>query len=411
MMILPRPKPKLLPRASEADYVEQGQLALIREAPGWSRYLLWSVAALMLTGLVWAAWAEVDEVTHGEAQVIPSSQVQVIQSLEGGIVAEMKVRQGDVVQAGQTLARIDDTRFSSSMDETQAKLMGLGAAVARLEAEVNGAGRIDFPEEIRKTRPDLIASEQNLFDSRARELAQAVGGLNGSLQLARREYDMAAPLIREGVMSQMDEIRMKRDISELQAKISERRNAYRSAASTELAKNKAELGFYRGTMRGATDRVSRTDVKSPVRGVVKQIAVNTVGGVVAPGAQIMQIVPLDDTLLVEARLRPQDIAFIRPGQQATVKITAYDYGIFGGLEGKVEMISADSIVDERDQRKESYFQVQVRTDRAYLGTEQKPLPIIPGMTAQVDVITGRKTILHYLLKPINKARERALRER
>ncbi|AXQ31559.1 HlyD family type I secretion periplasmic adaptor subunit [Solimonas sp. K1W22B-7] len=410
-MMLPRPKPQLLPRAGETDYVAQGQLALIRQAPGWSRYLLWGVAALMLTGLAWAAWAEVDEVTHGEAQVIPSSQVQVIQSLEGGIVSEMKVRQGDVVQAGQTLARIDDTRFSSSVDETQAKLMGLSAAVARLEAEVAGAGRVSFPENIRKARPDLIASEQNLFDSRARELSQAVGGLDSSLQLARREYDMAAPLVREGVMSQMDEIRMKRDIGELQAKISERRNAYRSAASAELSKNQAELAIYRGTLRGAADRVSRTELKSPVRGVVKQIAVNTVGGVVAPGAEIMQIVPLDDTLLVEAKLRPQDIAFIRPGQQATVKITAYDYGIFGGLDGKVEMISADSIVDERDQRRESYFHVRVRTDRSYLGTEAKPLPIIPGMTAQVDVLTGRKTILHYLLKPINKARERALRER
>ena len=411
MIMLPRPKPKLLPRGGETDYVSQGQLAMIREAPGWSLWLLWAIAATLLVGLLWASWAEVDEVTHGEAQVIPSSQVQIIQSLEGGIVSEMKVRQGDVVQAGQTLARIDDTRFSSSVEETEAKLMGLSAAIARLEAEVNGQRRIQFPDRVRKLRPDLVASEQQLFDSRMREVDQAIGGLASSLRLAQREYDMAEPLIRQGVMSELDGIRLKRDISELQSKISERRNVSRSQASADLSKNQAELAVYRGTMRGATDRVSRTDVKSPVRGIVKQIAVNTVGGVVAPGAQIMQIVPLDDTLLVEAKLRPQDIAFIRPGQQATVKITAYDYGIFGGLEGKVELISADSIVDERDQRKESYFQVQVRTDRAYLGTAEKPLPIIPGMTAQVDVITGRKTILHYLLKPINKARERALRER
>ncbi|MCI0749561.1 MAG: HlyD family type I secretion periplasmic adaptor subunit, partial [Nevskiales bacterium] len=366
------------------------------------------ITAFVVLGLLWAAWAELDEVTRGSGTVVPSSQVQVIQSLEGGIVAELAVREGDIVEKDAILVRIDDTRFSASFDEEQSQVQALKVRIARLEAEASGASSFKVPEEIRQLRPELVASEQRTFELRKHEVDQSVAALKRTLELAKRELAITEPLAKQAIVSEIDRLHAQRDVNDLKAKIDERINAFRSLTSRELTEQRAKLAGLEEAIRTAEDRVTRAVIRSKIRGVVKQVQINTIGGVVKPGDTIMEIVPLDDTLLVRAQLRPSDIAFVRPGQPATVKITAYDYAIYGGLDGKVEYISADTIANEKDER---FFLIDIRTDRSYFGTAEHPLPVIPGMTAEVDILTGRKTVLAYLMKPIDRARQRALRER
>lgn len=380
---------------------------LLAETDG-ARTLLYLVVACLTVATIWAHFAVLDEVTVGVGKVIPSSQVQSIQNLEGGILSQLLVREGDVVDKDQVLIRIDDTKFASTYREGRAKYLALTAANSRLLAQSTGA-RPSFPDEVRKEAPELIRIESALFESQMRALEGAIGSVQRSYQFAKEELDKTTPLIQKGAISEVEILRLQRQVNDLRGQIDDKRNKFRADAHSELTKNQAEIAGLEEINISSMDRVARTTVRSPVKGVVKKINVVTTGGVIQPGMSIMDIVPIEENLLVEAQVRPADIAFLRPGQEAMVKITAYDFSIYGGLRGKLEHISADTITDEK--RGESYFLVRVRTDASFLQKGDKSLPIIPGMTASVEVLTGRKSVLDYLFKPFLKARETALRER
>lgn len=434
----------------------QGQLlpevnkALIEDAPRVIRLTIWAIIAFFVFLVVWAGFSEIDEVTRGDGKAIPSSKLQKIQNLEGGIVAELYVKEGQIVEAGAPLIRLDDTRFVSNAGETEALRLAMQLRVERLSAQVDDRP-LTIPDDVLKAAPSQAANERSLYESRRQQLKDEVGGLQeqlvqrqqelreftskqsqyrSQLSLQRQEINMSEPLVAQGAVSPVEVLRLKRAemetrgqldattlaipraesaIKEVQRKIDETRGKFRSEALTQLNEARTELNKAESTGRALEDRVSRTLVTSPVRGIVKQLLVNTVGGVIQPGSDMVEIVPLDDTLLVEAKIRPQDIAFLHPGQEAVVKFTAYDYTIYGGLKAKLERIGADTITDE--DKKTTYYMITLRTDRSHLGTDEKPLLIIPGMVASVDIITGKKSILSYLLKPIIKARAEALHER
>lgn len=377
-------------------------------ASGSSRVVRW-VAGFLAVFLAWAWWFEVDEVSSGGGQVVPSSREQVIQSLEGGIVAELAVAEGDIVAQGQILAQLDPTRGESSVGETAARYRAALASASRLQAEVEGRGTLVFPEEL-AAHPGLVASETALFQSRRRSLSESLGGLQRSLELVRRELAITGSLVESGAASNVELLRLQRQRSELELKISEVRAEYMVRSREELSKANAEVESLSSVVRGRADLLTRLTLRSPVRGVVKDIEVSTIGGVIPPNGQLMTIVPLDDQLLVEARIAPRDIAFIHPGQAALVKVTAYDYAIYGGLPGKVVTISPDTI---RDEVKPDilYYRVFVRTESDALRNKAGVrFAIVPGMVTSADIRTGRKTIWQYLVKPMNRAGE-ALRER
>jgi membrane fusion protein, adhesin transport system len=347
-----------------------------------------------------------DEVTRGEGRIVPSSREQVIQSLEGGILAELAVREGDVVDAGDVLLRIDDTRSGASLREGQAQSTTLRAEIARLEAEASGSGP-QFPDDI---PAELRESERKLHASRVNALHESVTSLLNNQRLAEEELAMTEPMVARGAVSEVEVLRLKREIIDLRGRIQERRNAFRMEARARLAEKEAELASISEILTAREDQVRRSVIRAPVRGVVKNVRISTLGGVIGPGQDIMEIVPLADRLLVEAKIRPSDVAFLRPGQPATVKLSAYDYSIYGGLRGQLEHISADTI-DEETNPNERYYRIFVRTEAAELAGKDGPLPVIPGMIATVEVLTGHKTVLEYLLKPVLKVRDNALRER
>ncbi|PZW44313.1 adhesin transport system membrane fusion protein [Pseudomonas sp. URMO17WK12:I2] len=423
--------------------------ALIEDAPRVMRLTLWGIIAFVVFCLLWANFAEVDEVTRGDGKAIPSSRVQKIQNLEGGIVSELFVHEGQVVEAGTPLLRLDDTRFASNVGETEADRLSLAMRVERLSAEVEGR-ELAIPEDISAKAPGLAQSEKALFLSRQQQLQDEIAGLQeqltqrrqevreyaskqgqfrNSLELLRQEIRMSEPLVAEGAVSPVEVLRLKRAeveargqleatglaipraeaaIKEVERKIDETRGRFRSEALTQLNEVRTDLSKIESTGKALEDRVNRTLVTSPVRGIVKQLLVNTIGGVIQPGSDMIEIVPIDDTLLVEARIRPQDIAFLHPGQEAVVKFTAYDYTIYGGLKAKLEQIGADTVTDEEGN---SFYLIKLRTEKSHLGSDERPLLIIPGMVTSVDIITGKKSVLSYLLKPIIRARAEALRER
>ncbi|RUR16002.1 HlyD family type I secretion periplasmic adaptor subunit [Legionella sp. km535] len=364
--------------------------------------ILWTSAFFILVAIVWANYAILDEVTTGEGKVIPSSEIQVIQNLEGGIVQQIYVKEGEIVKKDQILMQIDNTRFMSSYAEAEKKIDSLELEIIRINAEINQT-QPDFPEDLKKNYPNLVKDQQSLYESRMRELVQ----LTKSLELAQKELDMTRPLLKNGSVSEVEVIRLDRTVNEIKGNI----DKFKSDELDKLNKARGELSALVEANKADKDRLTRTTVRSPVYGIIKQIKTTTIGGVVQPGSDIIEVVPLDDTLLIEAKIRPSDIGFIHPGQKAMVKITAYDFSIYGGLEGEVEQISADTIIDENDKKNESYYVIRVRTYKNHLGTNQKPLPIIPGMMATVDILTGQKSVLQYLLKPIIKAKQSALRER
>ena len=415
-------------------------------APAWSNhFILWLTIMFVVCAGGWAHYSTLDEVTRGIGKVIPSRHVQVIQNLEGGIVSDILVQEGDVVKKDQVLLRIDDTRFASPLRENQVQVAALQAKIARLNAELEAK-----PLKFTSKSEELLLSEQALARSRQDELQAGIEVLNQqknqkkqeikeltsketqlqqSYQLALKELDITEPLVKQGVMSEVELLRLQRQVNmlkgeldgtrltlpkvetaliEIDRKIEELKARFRTEALVELNQTKAELARLSQSHVALEDRIIRTAVKSPVKGTVKQIKVTTIGGVVQPGMDLVEIVPLEDNLLVEAQIRPSDIAFLHPGQPVMVKLTAYDFSIFGGLQATLEHISADTILNERQ---EPVFLIRVRTKRSYLGTEKQPLPIIPGMTATVDILTGKKTLLDYLLKPIKKAQQQALRER
>lgn len=410
---------------------------------------VWIAAALLLGALLWAGFAVLEEVTTGEGKAIPSSKVQVIQNLEGGIVSDIFVREGQVVDKGDTLLRLDDTRFMSSRSESEVDRLTLTAQVERLAAEAEGRA-LTLPAEVTSSAPQVAADEQALYASRQRRLASEQRTLNeqlrqktqelaefrskqeqfrSSLALVQQELDMSAPLVSSGAVSPVEILRLKRNavelrgsmnantlaipraeaaISEIKSRGQESELAFRADAARELNEKRNDLARISASRIAIDDRMSRTTVVSPVRGIVKTLKVNTIGGVVQPGSDLLEIVPLEDNLLIEAKVRPQDVAFLHPGQKAMVKFSAYDYTLYGGLPARLELIGADTITDDKDN---SFYLIQVRTDSNHLGSDSRPLLIIPGMIATVDIITGEKSVLDYLLKPVLKARAEALRER
>ncbi|AZI35754.1 putative HlyD family secretion protein [Caenibius tardaugens NBRC 16725] len=363
---------------------------------------------LLVVGLIWAWLAELDEVATGSGRVVPTSREQIIQSLEGGILAKLFVRQDTLVQPGQTLAQLDPTLAGSTVEESAAKYRAALAASARLRAEVNQTP-LTFPSELAQFA-DLKAEETRLYQARRQSLASSVGLIDESLGLISKELAIGESLIEVGAASKMEVLRLRRQRADLALKKADLRSQYIVEARQELAKADEEVKALAPVVRGRSNTLDRLTLRSPVHGIVKSIAVSTLGGVVPPNGEIMQITPLDDQLLIEARIAPRDIAFIHPGQRATVKITAYDYAIYGGLDGVVTTISPDTIRDEV-KPEIFYYRVFVRTKSdALVNKAGKRFPIVPGMIATVDVHTGEKTVLQYLLKPVNRARE-ALRER
>ncbi|WP_439654582.1 HlyD family type I secretion periplasmic adaptor subunit [Type-D symbiont of Plautia stali] len=363
---------------------------------------------LMLVALVWAWFGVLDEVSTGTGKVIPSSRDQVIQSLEGGILTELYVHEGDRVKAGQVVARLDATRSESNVGESAARYRAALAAAARLSAEVNDQ-KLVFPAELDKY-PDLIASETRLYKTRRAQLTDATAQFNQSLALANKELAITQRLAKTGAASSVEVLRLQRDKSDLELKLTDMRSQYYVQAREELAKASAEADSLAQTIRGREDTVTRSTIRAPMNGIVKNIKVSTVGGVIPPNGELMNIVPLNDRLLIEARLSPRDIAFIHPGQRAVVKISAYDYAIYGGLNGVVESISPDTIQDEV-KPEIYYYRVYIRTDNDYVQNKAgKRFAISPGMVSTVDIKTGEKTIMDYLIKPFNKAKE-AMRER
>lgn len=370
--------------------------------------LVWLLSAFLAAGLVWAWLAELDEVATGSGRVVPTSREQVIQSLEGGILARLFVRQDSIVTPGQILAQLDPTLAGSTVEESAAKYRAALAASARLRAEVNQTP-IVFSGEL-DDFPDLKAEQQRLYQARRSSLASSLGLIDESLALIRKEVAIGESLIEVGAASQAEVLRLKRQRADLELKKADLRSQYIVEARQELAQADEQVEALAPVVRGRSDTLARLTLRSPVRGIVKSIEVSTVGGVVSPNGKVMEIIPLDDQLMIEARMAPRDIAFIHPGQRATVKVTAYDYSIYGGLDGTVTTISPDTIRDEV-KPEIFYYRVFVRTKSdALVNKLGKRFPIVPGMVATVDVHTGQKTVLEYLLKPLNRARE-ALRER
>lgn len=372
-----------------------------------TRVVAW-VAVMLVAFGAWAYVFEVDEVSTGSGKVIPTSREQIIQSLEGGIVTELNVGEGDIVKQGQVLARLDPTKTESNFDESASKYRASLASVARLQAEVNGKP-LAFPAELSRY-PALISAETDLFNTRRKGLEESLAGVRSSLGLVRSELDITENLAKVGAASNVEVLRLKRQKAELELKLSQARSDYLVRAGEDLAKVNADVQTLSSVMRGRSDSVTRLTLRSPVRGIVKDIEVTTIGGVIPPNGRLMQIVPLDEQLLIEARVSPRDIAFIHPDQMAKVKITAYDYAIYGGMDGKVVTISPDTIQDEV-KPEVFYYRVFIRTDADTLKNKNgKTFSIVPGMIASVDIKTGQKTVLDYLIKPMNRARE-ALRER
>lgn len=399
-----RPVPQI-----DIDYARNAKEAMRGDHVRGANFLLWAILALLISAVVWASRAEIDEVTKGQGRVIPSSSMQTVQNLEGGIVAELLVKEGDKVTVGQILIRIDDTQTSSMYRENLAKSQAYTARLARLDAESKNKGEIIFPEMIIDERKDLFDRETSLFDKRRKERNGQTTTLERSLKLASEELTMTIPLVQKGVISRVEQLRLERDVNEIEGKLKELVGGFQQDAMERFNETKAELESLNEAMEGREDRVKRALVRSPVAGIVNKLYVSTIGGVVQPGESIVDIVPNDDALVVEAKIRPSDIAFLRPGQDVVLKFTAYDFSIYGGLEGKVLHISADTIRDEVD--KKQYYMIKVKNTGGKLEIGGKELPIIPGMVAEVDILTGRRTVLQYLTKPLHRMRLNSLTER
>lgn len=422
---------------------------LLAPPPRGLNLLMKTLVALVAAFVVWSAFASLQEVTSADGRVIPASKIQVVQNLEGGIVREVLVREGAMVRDGDVILRIDPTQAGSSLGEMREKVIGLQMMVGRLEAEVDGKP-LSLPGDLAAERPDLMAEQRNIFEARKSELDAALSGLERqekqrsqeaveleaklatsrkALALAQEELKLMQPLAQSKAVSRTEMLAIEAKVNDLDGSVTatelalprvrsaiqeardrrqERLSAFRSDALQKLSQARVELAALSQASRSGEDKLARTTVRAPVSGIVKSVHVTTPGQVVQPGSDLIEIVPLNDTLLIEAQVRPQDIAFVRPGQEALVKLTAYDFSLYGGLKGVVDRIGADSITTEKG---ETYYVIRVRTDRTTLAHKGAELPIIPGMIANVDVITGSKTVLAYLIKPMTRLRHEALRER
>lgn len=379
-------------------------------------FITWGCVALVGAALVWSAFCNIEEVTTGSAKIVPSSREQVLQSLEGGILQEMLVHEGDTVEKGQIVARIDPTRAQASFRESANRLRALEAQAARLQAETSGEAII-FPPEV-KAQPELVQREINAWKLRKRALDESITGYLKTKRLIEKELRMARELAAQSLLSNTEVLKLERQANDIELQIIDRRNRYRNEASDELSKVQVEMGSLEETALGRHDTLERTELRSSVRGVVNNIRINTIGGVIQPGAEIMEVTPLDDQLLVETKIKPSDVAFLAPGQEAVVKISAYDYAIYGGLVGRVENISPGALKDDEAKNgkrtgssDDTYYRVMVRTESNTLTKAgSTSLRVIPGMTATVDIRTGQKSLLQYLIRPLLRVQE-AFREK
>ena len=434
----------------DLHFMSEVDAAIHRKGSSIAFVLTLVIALLMVTFVVWAHFTVLDEVTRGMGSVIPSQKVQMIQNLEGGILQEISVQENQIVNKGDILIRIDNALAASQYQDAFTKAAEHEAAILRLNAEIDGKSKLVFPETFTGADPQVMRDQQAIFRARNEQLQAELNVLRSQhsqkqqeiaemksrkaqleegIGLAKQQRDIAKPLVDQGVYARVDYLALERDISSLQGdidalrlaiprirqaaneasrRIEQRRAEVKTQALDEMNSRRGELKSLQQIMSAGEDRVTRTDVRSPVRGTIKQINLNTIGGVVRPGESILEIVPLDDTLLIEARIRPADIAFLHPGQKAMIKITAYDFAIFGGLDGVLEAISADTIEDDDG---ESFYKVKLRTQKNAIAYRGEELPIMPGMTASIDILTGKKSVLAYLLKPILRAKQNALRER
>ena len=427
------------------DWAGDADWAQLQQEPLRARYMLRIAALVFALLVVWAYFAEIDEVTRGEAKVVPTRQIQIIQSVDGGVVEELLVREGQIVDVGEVLLRVDQTRFASTLGESRVSQLALQAKAERLQALTRGTP-FNPSSELTRDAPDIVAQERRLYESRREEinaqvaiareqLEQRQQELNEArarreqaergLALVQRELDATRPMVATGAVSEIEVLRLDREVARLrgdreqstaqiarvqsaigeaQRRIQEVQLLARNQMSAELSETMGRLAALSEGGRALEDKVLKAEIRSPVRGTVNRLLVNTVGGVVQPGKEVAEIVPLDDALVLEAQISPKDIAFLRPGLEAMVKFTAYDFAIYGGLEADVENIGADSVVDEEGN---AFYIIRLRTREATLGDN---LPIIPGMVAQVDILTGKKTVLDYLLKPVLRAKANALSE-
>jgi membrane fusion protein, adhesin transport system len=398
---------RVQPYAAE-DYSDEISLAARDDrASGWLMLSVGGVA-LLAAVLTWAALFETEEVTTGNARIVPTSREQVLQSLEGGILKELLVHEADTVKKGQVVARIDPKRAEASFKESANRVLALRAQAARLRAESLGT-RLVFPPEVLADKI-VVASEQENYNAKRRALDEAVAGFANAKALVNQELHIAENLAAKGLLSDTEVLKLKRQANDAELQIIERRNRYRSDASAELSKVEGELSTLGETVAGRLDTLERTEVRSPVNGIINNIRINTIGGVIQPGAEIMEVTPLDDTLLVETKVKPADVAFLHPGQDAMIKLSAYDFSTYGGLKGTVEHISPGALKDEeargRPGAETTYYRVIVRTHGNTLTKSgSKELRVIPGMTATVDILTGRKTMLSYLLQPVLRVQE------
>lgn len=435
-------------RSWEKDIAESEMGPIVgRGASRVAHMLLFFIVAAFTVFVVWANYAELDEVTRGEGKVIPSGQTKIVQHLEGGIISDIMIQEGQEVGFGEVLVRIENRFAEAELEEKRKHYLNLQGQIARLNAEIQGKSEIEFPAVVTKNAPAIAQQEQNLFDARRSQLAQQVRILSNqhrqklqeleelnaritqlrkSLAITDKEYQLLKPLVDQGVAPVLDLYRVEQKVQDLKSEISgvqlaiprtrtqvaeakgrvdEKRQAFKTEAQQLLNQVQVESSGLEEDIAAGVDRAVRTDVRSPVRGTVKQILKNTIGGVVRPGDDLVEIVPLEDKLLVEARIRPADRAQLWPGLPAIVKVSAYDFSIYGGLDATLVDISPDTITDEQG---ETFYRIRLRTASTNLGEDK---PIRTGMTATVDILTGRKTVMDYLLKPILKAKNNALRER
>ncbi len=412
--------------------------------------LLVIITAFFIFFLIWANFAPLDEVTRGEGKIIPSSEVQALQTLDAGIVEEILVKEGDAVEAGQVLARLSDIEASSDLGANRARYLGLLAAITRLQAEAEGKSEVVFPKEVETEAAESVTEELNAFRANQKqregqqkvlqeqmtqreqevdELNSRIGDLKGVIRLQREEKNMIAPLVARGSAPKLELLQLERAIKEksaelnglessvpraksaieeAKARLADLDSTMKAEAQKELAAKLTEMNEIRERLAALKERKTRKEIKAPVAGTIQDIRIKTIGGVVKPGEDFIKIVPKDDQLIVEARVKPSDRAFIYPGQPAMIKLTAYDFSIYGGLKGELLDISADTFEDEKGN---SYYRVRLRTYETQLKRAGEILPIIPGMVASADILTGKKTVLSYLLKPVLKAKAYALRER
>jgi membrane fusion protein, adhesin transport system len=396
---------------ADLPYMRDMHQALVADQQHWVGGTLLLMAASLVAAVVWAAHSNVEEITAGTARVVPSSHEQVIQSLDSGILTELMVKEGDLVEAGQALLKIDPTKANASLHEGSNKVLAMRATAARLRGESRGTVP-QFPKDV-QANPELLRNETHTYQTKRNAVEQGSATLQRSKVLLGRELAMTEPMVAKGLVAEVELLRLRRQFNEADLQIQERMNKWRLDAASELVKVEAELSQTNEVVNARADQVKRTVMYAPLRGTVKNIRINTIGGVIQAAQDILEIVPFEDKLMVEAKIRPHDVAFLRPGLPATVKISAYDYSIYGALQGEVVLISPDTLKEERSkqpQDDERYYRVLVKADATTLQQAGKTLPIIAGMTANVEIRTGEKSVLDYVLKPVLKARE-ALRER